>query len=84
MFAIRLLIAAVELYSIVLIVRIVFSWLPARARASQFYMFVHAITEPVMRPFRRVIPLVGGLDLSPILLLLILSAIKRLLRGTLH
>ena len=80
MFAARLLIAAVDLYTIVLIVRIVFSWLPPHTRANQFYVFVYAITDPVMRPVRRVIPPVSGFDLSPILLFLILRVARRLLR----
>jgi YggT family protein len=77
---VRFLIAVVDLYTIVLIVRIVFSWMPEHARANQFYDFLHAITEPVMAPFRRVIPPMGGIDFSPILLFLILQGLSHVLR----
>ena len=83
-FAIRFVIAAIELYTIVLLVRIVFSWLPPRSRASQFYAFLHVATEPVLRPFRRILPPMGGFDLSPILLFFLLAFLQRLLRGLLY
>jgi YggT family protein len=34
---------------------------------------VARLTEPVLRPFRRVVPLIGGIDLSPLVLLLALQ-----------
>ncbi len=71
------LIALIDIYTIVVIVRIVFSWMPPQARAGQFYEFLHAVTEPAMRPFRRVIPPLRGIvDLSPILLFLLLMVAK--------
>lgn len=39
------------------------------------------LAEPVLAPFRRIIPPIGGLDLSPIFLLLILGALTRMLYG---
>jgi len=73
-----------DLYIVVLLVRIVFSWLPPRFRASQFYAFLYVVTEPVLRPFRRILPAMGGFDLSPILLFFLLAFLQRLLRGLLH
>ncbi|MBL8454502.1 MAG: YggT family protein, partial [Zoogloea sp.] len=35
----------------------------------------NALAEPFLRPFRRVIPLVGGVDLTPIALLLVLQVL---------
>ena len=78
--AASVLIAIIEIYTIVVIVRVLFSWLPLRHRANQFYEFIYAVTEPVMRPLRRLIPPLGGFDLSPIALLFILAVIGRLLR----
>lgn len=77
------LVAVLDLYTVVLVVRIVFSWLPPRSRQSVFYQFLFAITEPLMRPFRRLLPPVSGMDFSPIVLFLLVmvvkSAMKRLL-----
>jgi len=75
----RLLLAAVDVYSLVLLARILCSWLPERARRGVFYEYLYALTEPVMRPFRRVLPPVGGMDLSPLLLFLLLGVLRHVL-----
>jgi YggT family protein len=40
---------------------------------------VHQLTSPILDPIRRVLPPVGGLDLSPIVAVLLLSLIRQLL-----
>jgi len=75
------LIAAIHLYTIVLIVRALLSWLSPERRRNQFYEFLHAITEPALRPVRRVLPAGGGIDWSPLVLLLALHLAARVLRG---
>jgi YggT family protein len=40
--------------------------------------FVYEITEPIMGPFRRWVPSTGGIDFSPIILLLALSVVRKL------
>jgi YggT family protein len=42
---------------------------------------VSKLVEPVLRPFRRVVPLVGGIDLSPLVLLLALQMVGIVLIG---
>jgi YggT family protein len=39
---------------------------------------VYRLTEPVLEPIRRVMPMIGGLDLSPMVLLFALQLLKRL------
>ena len=68
--------AAIHIYVIVLIVRVVFSWLPAEHRANEFYRFLFAITEPVLLPARRLLPAVGGFDVSPMLVIVLLELIR--------
>jgi len=41
--------------------------------------FLYRLTEPALRPIRRVLPNFGGVDLSPLILLLIISALQMLL-----
>lgn len=54
-----------------LIIYILSSWLPA-LRESAFGQFLGKIYEPLLEPFRRMIPPLGGvLDLSPIILILL-------------
>ena len=52
-----------------LIIEVIFSWVNPNAPLAPL---VRALNEPMMRPLRRVIPLMGGIDLSPILAFLLL------------
>lgn len=61
------------------IANVIVSWLfafgvvnPHNQFVSMIARFLNAVTEPMLGPFRRVIPPLGGLDISPIFLLLIL------------
>lgn len=53
-----------------LIVYAVMSWVQARSPLSDV---IARLCEPILRPFRRVIPLVGGIDLSPLAALVLLQ-----------
>jgi YggT family protein len=74
-----LLIAAIRVYWIIILVRCVFSWLPAERRSGDVYLFLLKLTEPVLAPVRRVLPSTGGLDFSPLVVLLGLSVLVRML-----
>ena len=41
--------------------------------------FLYKITEPVLRPIRNVMPNLGGLDISPIIVILIIMFIERVI-----
>ena len=71
--------AAIHVYTLVILVRAVFSWLPARHRENEFYRFLYAITEPVLRPIQRLLPPMGGVDFSPLLAVVLLQLLARLL-----
>ncbi|MDX2085130.1 MAG: YggT family protein [Candidatus Melainabacteria bacterium] len=71
----------VELYKWVLIARILLSWIPSISWYEQPWQTLDQLTEPVMGPFRRLIPPLGGLDLSPVLLFLLINLIQGALRG---
>jgi YggT family protein len=71
---------ALEAYRIILIIRIILSWTtmfwtPPEVLAPAVRV-VYDLTEPVMAFFRRFIPPIGGLDLSPIFIFIILSIIQ--------
>lgn len=55
-----------------LIVYAVMSWVQARSPLSDV---IARLCEPVLRPFRRIIPLVGGIDLSPLAVLVLLQVV---------
>ncbi len=44
---------------------------------------IHRIVEPLLAPIRRIVPSFGGLDLSPLILLVLLQVVARLLLGAL-
>ena len=76
----------ISLYIWVLIANAVLSWLVAfnvvNTNNKIVYMigdFLYRITEPVLRPIRRVVPDLGGIDISPIILVLILFFLRDLL-----
>lgn len=75
------------LYIWLLIVGAVLSWLVAfdiintRNRFVQMAGdFLYRITEPVLRPVRRIIPAIGGVDVSPLVLILLIMFLQSFLR----
>jgi YggT family protein len=74
----RLIATLIDLYSLVLLVTVVMSWLPVDRR-SPLRTLLDGLTEPVLAPIRRALPPMGGLDLSPMVLLIGLQFLKRLL-----
>jgi YggT family protein len=70
--------ALIDLYSLVVFAAVILSWVPANRR-NPLVVMVFRLTEPALAPIRRVIPLMGGLDLSPLVLLLLLRLLQRLL-----
>ncbi|MEM6648887.1 MAG: YggT family protein [Pseudomonadota bacterium] len=73
----------IGLYKIVLIVTVISSWLVAFGvvnRSNQFVDVIlrtcYALTEPVLRPIRQVMPNLGGIDLSPIIAFIGLEALQ--------
>jgi YggT family protein len=68
--------AAIRIYILIVIARVIFSWLPPQQRANEFYRFLFRITEPVLLPVRRLLPGAGGLDFSPFLVIVLLEVIR--------
>lgn len=70
--------ALLQLYWFVVLASVILSWLPIDPE-NPIARFVRASTEPVLEPIRKVLPPVGGFDLSPMLLLIGLQIVQRLL-----
>jgi YggT family protein len=84
----RVLIMAIQLYIWVLIISAVLSWLVAFNVINTRNGFVYAVmnalyrlTEPTLRPIRRILPNLGGLDISPVVLILLLVFLQDVLAG---
>ena len=61
-----------RIYSLVLLIYAVLSWFPD---ARRFQVYLAPFVEPVLAPLRRIIPPMGGLDLSFLALILVLNYI---------
>jgi len=76
----------IKIYIWILIASAILSWLvsfdvvnrrnPLVNRVGQF---LYQVTNPVLQPIRRVLPLIGGVDLSPLVVILLLWFIRNLL-----
>jgi len=69
----------VNIYFIAILASIVLSWV-AGGSYNPTIMLIHQLTEPVMAPFRKLLPPLGGLDLSPILVFLLINVVQIMLR----
>lgn len=65
-----------ELIKLILIVRILLTWFPNIDWYKQPFKFLQNVTDPILEPFKRIIPPLGGFDLSPIVAFLVLGMIE--------
>ncbi len=67
---------AVNIYTFLLLIYAVVSWVPDLRRGRWVY-YLASVIEPVLIPIRRIIPPLGGLDLAFLVLLLVLQLLVR-------
>lgn len=88
------LLSALDFLLNVLVILIIFQWIMSllvafnviNTRNHSLRMFVAALdrmVEPLFRPIRRILPDFGGLDFSPLVVLLIIKALQIVIRSTL-
>ncbi len=78
------LLIALQLYQWIIIASAIVSWLVAfnvvntrNDIVNAIWNFLYQVTEPALRPIRRILPNLGGIDVSPIILLLILFVLQQ-------
>ena len=76
---IRLVNTAFMIYRWIVLARIIMSWLPEGDYYNPMVRFVYKVTEPVLAPFRQLLPAIGGIDFSPIVVFLVLDFVRRFL-----
>jgi YggT family protein len=81
-----LLVSAIQIYIWLLVGSALLSWLLAfnvlNPRNQVVYTiadFLHRVTEPALRPIRRFVPNLGGIDISPVVLILLLIFVQNLI-----
>ena len=75
--------AVIQLYIIVIFVSVILSWLVhfnvingRNAFVAAIGRTCHNLTEPLLKPIRGFLPSLGGLDISPIILLILINAVQ--------
>jgi YggT family protein len=76
----------IQIYIWLLIAQAVLSWLLAFGVVNRYNRavatigdFLWRITEPLLRPIRRILPDLGGIDISPVVLILLLYFVRNLM-----
>lgn len=86
---IKTLLLALDIYWWILIASAIFSWLyafnvvnPGNQIVGMIGNFLYRATEPVLRPIRSVLPDLGGIDISPIIVLLLIFFLQQFIINT--
>ncbi len=74
----KLLVLTINLLTFSILVQAVMSWFGASMHSPAASLLWN-INEPLLRPARRLIPPIGGLDLSPLLVIIVLQVLNRLI-----
>jgi YggT family protein len=77
----HLIFGALAIYALLIFMRIVVSW--GASPHNRLLHFLIRTTEPVLGPFRRIIPPLGMFDISPIVVLLLINLLQRAVGATL-
>lgn len=72
---------AVEIVVLLIIIRAVLSFFPRIDRSHPLVRGLDQVVDPILRPFQRLLPPMGGMDFSPIIAILTLQFVGRLLAG---
>ncbi len=73
-----IIIKLLDIYMLILFVRVLLSWVNPNPH-NPIVQILYRLTEPVLAPIRRVLPSMGGLDLSPLVVFAAIIFLKRLL-----
>ncbi|MGH2358639.1 MAG: YggT family protein [Candidatus Limnocylindria bacterium] len=61
---------------VLILARVIISWVMPMGGGG-LVAFVYQVTEPILAPIRRILPATGGIDFSPLIAILLISAILR-------
>jgi YggT family protein len=64
-----------QILSVAILIRVILTWFPVDP-SNPIIRILYEVTEPVLAPFRRVIPRIGMFDLSPIAAMLVIQFIQ--------
>lgn len=70
---------ALQVYQLVLLARVLMTWIPNLDYNNPIARFLYQATEPVLAPIRRALPQMGSIDLSPLVVFLGISVLMQLI-----
>ena len=82
MTASSIILAVVQALTFILLIRVIMSWFVMSSRSEavhSIYRVFYQITEPLLAPLRRVLPPMGGFDLTPIVAFFIIQMLGLIL-----
>jgi len=77
---VKLVVLSINLFIYAIFIRIILSWI-SQGAYNPATAIITTLTEPVLRPFRRIIPAIGGFDISPIFAIILLIAATIVVNG---
>jgi YggT family protein len=77
---VKLVLLSLRLFIFAIIIRVILSWVAPQGY-NPALAIIHTLTDRLLRPFRRVIPTLGGLDLSPLFAIILLTALTIIVTG---
>jgi YggT family protein len=78
---VNLVLLSLRLFVFAIIVRVILSWIAPSGGYNPALAIIHTLTDRILRPFRRIIPPMGGLDLSPLFAIILLMAVIIIVAG---
>ena len=77
---VKLVVLSINLFVYAIFIRVILSWI-SQGAYNPATAIISTLTEPVLRPFRRILPPMGGFDLSPIIAIILLLAATIVVNG---
>jgi YggT family protein len=82
----EIILMALQLYVYLIVASAILSWLVAfnvintqNDFVRSIWNFLEAVTQPALRPIRNILPNLGGVDISPVILILLIIFIQKLI-----
>lgn len=70
-------------YSLLILVYVLMTWIPLRGVLWEIHQVIGSVVEPYLGLFRRIIPPLGSIDISPIVAILVVGLVRSFIRGLL-
>jgi len=71
---------ALQIYSLILLARVIMTWIPNLDYSNPIVKLLLDLTEPVLKPIRQALPQTSGIDFSPMVAFLAIYLLTALLR----